>query len=632
MARLALVLAALLMALGGASPTVSEASGSASAERSAAAGKKRGAKKKPRRSCKVVKRGAKKKTVCKKAKKKKAQPQPKPPVSQPAFGAPGPAPPLAPPPPPGPGPDPAPSPSPPPPSDPPPTFDFKGPANPVDVDGTADATRAVSEYVDWQGGTIEATGADGTTYELTIPQGALVDETRITMTPLTKVDGLPFGGGLRAGVDLAPDGLRFVKPATLEISGASIDPALETGFAYHGDGQDLHLSPMVRDPHVHGFVVQHFSAYGIAHGTDAERRDLLVRRTESTERQLEQIVAQELQRDRQHQLGLPGGAPARLEVIEGAIEAYHDQVLEPLMKAALTDDGLVGRAINRYLLWERTVQLMLGDDIFPAKRDARANEFRQIILNASQRAYERCLAGNVGEIPVLISWERQIQLLELGHLVAPLHDRLRKCARFELDMESDVRQLHDTGQEEGPEDWHGHVTVTGLKLQFQDNWRVFGSGQFDYDEFKVTIPAHEPGTGCWQGGKEWERTGDWIVSDLHADFNWMEDADGDKYQLLSGDVTDWRLRTTPLITKEYVYWADCGGSTGTGGWTTWFGIVFGQLHQDTARPFEPIEFTGWTPAGPGVWKSVSKRTTTVEGDTTTEDTTLTLRHTPDPAA
>ncbi|MDQ5807841.1 MAG: hypothetical protein M3320_04130, partial [Actinomycetota bacterium] len=126
--------------------------------------------------------------------------------------------------------------------------------------------------------------------------------------------------------------------------------------------------------------------------------------------------------------------------------------------------------------------------------------------------------------------------------------------------------------------------------------------------------------------------GTWVVSDLHADFNWMEDADGDKYQLLSADITDWRLRTSPLFTKEYVFWSDCGGSTGTGGWTTWFGFVFAGLHQDTSRPFDPVEFTGWAPAGPGAWKSVSKRTTTVSGDVTTEDTTLTLTHAPDPAA
>lgn len=628
MARLVLLLATLLLPLTAIAPA-------------ADAAKKRPPKSAAKRTtCKTAKakkgKSAKRKAAaCKKsAKRKRTVKKQAGPLTRPL-----PAPPLiaAPPAPPAPPADqtppaqPAPAPPPPPAPRPLPSFDFAATPNPVAVDPTADTGRAKSKYLDWQGGTVEATGADGAKYRLTVPQGALVDQTKITVTPLAKVDGLPFGGGLRAGAELSPGGLRFLKEAKLEIiGGPSIDPALETGFAYHGDGHDLHLAPMVRDPKVHGFTIQHFSAYGIAHATDAERRAQLVRTTQSTERQLEQIVAQELQLDRQHQLGLPGGAPMRIEVIEGALTAYHDQVLRPLMQAALTDDAMVGRAINRYLAWERSVVLMLGDDDLRAQRDARAADFRKVIENASARAFERCMAGHPEEFPVLLAWDRTTALL--GIEVPSLVDRMRKCARFELDLDTSIRQLQDHGADEGPEDWRGHLAAEDVQLVFQDSWRVAGEGVFDYDHFSVTIPPHEGGTGCWQGGGDWDRTGAIVASDLHADLNTLEDVDGDEYQLAAYDVADWRLTLSPLATREFIFWSDCGGSTGSGGFSMWLGIMFQELHEDTARPFAPVEITGWSPAGPATWKVEFDRTRTVQDHATTEDTTFTLRHAPDPGA
>lgn len=91
------------------------------------------------------------------------------------------------------------------------------PARPVNLELSLDRDEARARTIGPAGGTISATGADAARYTLRLPKGALLGETRITMTPVRSLGGLPLDGGMVAAVHLEPDGLALMAPATLTI-------------------------------------------------------------------------------------------------------------------------------------------------------------------------------------------------------------------------------------------------------------------------------------------------------------------------------------------------------------------------------------------------------------------------------
>ena len=72
---------------------------------------------------------------------------------------------------------------------------------------TRDQARAASGLIATSGGTLTATAADGTTYTLTVPADALLDDTTITLTPVIAIGGFVVGRRLVAAVDAEPSGL-----------------------------------------------------------------------------------------------------------------------------------------------------------------------------------------------------------------------------------------------------------------------------------------------------------------------------------------------------------------------------------------------------------------------------------------
>src|SRR3954471_11537968 len=90
--------------------------------------------------------------------------------------------------------------------------------HPANVSVTLDASHGTSARIPTSGGTLQATGADGTVFTLTIPAGALLVDTTITMTPLADASGLNISGAHMAGVQLEPDGLEFYQVANLRVA------------------------------------------------------------------------------------------------------------------------------------------------------------------------------------------------------------------------------------------------------------------------------------------------------------------------------------------------------------------------------------------------------------------------------
>ena len=174
---------------------------------------------------------------------------------------------------------------------------------PIDLTVTLDPGAAVSAVIPVDGGDIEATGADGTVYHLSIPDDALVEATEIQMTPVASLDGLPTGGTVNYAVQLAPDGLQLFDFATLTITPSAELPIEEQlPFGYDGDGKGLFIAtPVVDEPAIQ-LLIQHFSGYGVSRGLLADIEPERERLGGSEERRLQSQVAEALVRERQRQL------------------------------------------------------------------------------------------------------------------------------------------------------------------------------------------------------------------------------------------------------------------------------------------------------------------------------------------
>lgn len=122
----------------------------------------------------------------------------------------------------------------------------------------------VSAMVYSTGGSLTTTGSNGVRYTLTVPAAAIQDSVRITMTPVAATEGVLAEAGLQAGVQFAPDGLTFVRPAILTIEfppGASIAGA--AAFHASGDGADPNLVPGGAENRTVSIPLSHFSTAGV---------------------------------------------------------------------------------------------------------------------------------------------------------------------------------------------------------------------------------------------------------------------------------------------------------------------------------------------------------------------------------
>lgn len=129
---------------------------------------------------------------------------------------------------------------------------------------TLETTTAATGEIGPEGGTLAATSAAGVTFTLTIPAEALFAPVMITITPIASVVGEPVGDTPTAAVHLAPEGLAFLKPVELAITGFALDSE-PIGIGASGAGEDFHLLPATDagDGTV-TVTTMHFSSFGVA--------------------------------------------------------------------------------------------------------------------------------------------------------------------------------------------------------------------------------------------------------------------------------------------------------------------------------------------------------------------------------
>jgi hypothetical protein len=108
-------------------------------------------------------------------------------------------------------------------------------------DVTFDREEHKAAAIEWssEAAQLSVTDSSGLTWTLTIPAGALAEKQTITMVPLTNIDD--GSGREKAGMLFEPDGLVFLEPAELTVTG----PGAEKSLLLYADeqGKDMQIAP-----------------------------------------------------------------------------------------------------------------------------------------------------------------------------------------------------------------------------------------------------------------------------------------------------------------------------------------------------------------------------------------------------
>lgn len=321
---------------------------------------------------------------------------------------------------------------------------FTPSSDPVNITVSLDAAQSAEALIPVEGGTLSVTGADGTTYTLSIPPDALLSETTIRMLPVDSIAGMPFGSEAHA-VQLYPEGLFFNNFVTLTITPSVPIPVdQQIMFGYLGDGQDLVLAPPVMDSSEIKIQLLHFSGYGVSKGLLADIEPVRNRIGGDAERRLQSQVAEVLGKERQNQL-LNGQSDLDLgEYFTEIFAQFEEQVIKPRLAAAGESCAAGRLALQTVLGLERQRQLlgMGGETGFMENYPGLMDTVTSVCL---KEEYQMCANDHIIHrmIPVWLGLERQYQLLGMDPAKSsPVLEEARKlvtkCLTFDLVFESNA--------------------------------------------------------------------------------------------------------------------------------------------------------------------------------------------------
>jgi hypothetical protein len=303
---------------------------------------------------------------------------------------------------------------------------------PVNVTVVLETDSTVEALIPVEGGSISATGADGSVYTLDIPPDALLNETTIGLTPVTSIAGMPFGGDQTYAVQLSPNGLFLQDFAVLTITPAeelAVDQQIF--FDYLAMGNDVILALPVVDSREMKIKVLHFSGYGATTGTEAGNLG------GDAGRRLSSAIGERLslERERQLQGASQGDDPEQIREYEQAFREYEEQVVRPRVAAAGESCEAGKLAIETVLGLDRQLQLLGGrtgnePNQYPGLYDTVA---RVCVLEA----FENCVEGHFW-VDMWVLYDgivAQSSLYSAGTL-AEARDLTIKCVTFKLVFES----------------------------------------------------------------------------------------------------------------------------------------------------------------------------------------------------
>lgn len=354
---------------------------------------------------------------------------------------------------------------------------------PLKATVTPDAGRTVSALIPRSGGTLTATGADGVTYTLTVPAGALLFDTNISMSPLAGQLGVPALGETSYGVKLGPEGQQFQKLVTLRITPAAgmFWPLKnQVPVDVQGAQSTVGLVPVDTTSLDPVLELMHFSSYAVllsSKGYEASVAPVRKQIGGDAEQRINSAIAEKFATERVNQLlGSGGDLPAGF-ILGQYLKDYYDNVLKPRMAAAATSCAAGRLALQTLLGLERQMQLLggslkdaLGIDPLPLIVGSFGDT---VTIQCLKEEYEICRDAHVVTrmMPLIIGALRQEQLLGGSDEATPsarhqaMFTYARKCLSFEVQMD-----MHVTVTPVQPPGYPAHVTketmTSRVKLQY----------------------------------------------------------------------------------------------------------------------------------------------------------------------
>ena len=375
---------------------------------------------------------------------------------------------------------------------------FPRAADPLSVTPTYDAARTAVAALGPAGGSLTATGADGDTFELTIPEGALLSPQQIRMTPATAIGGLPLSGGLRRGGEARARGDHAPAPGAAAHHArtptrrrrprrrSSSTRAAATCTA----------SRRTRAPRATSSSSTTSRRPGSARAPPPTARSWTPTRRAACGAQLEAETGRIWDDKR---------SDPNLDVSGRLAEAYvaaYDGWVDPLATQALSNDALAASAIAALTGWARAVDL-LGIQGMPGVAERRDKTFQRveaILRYAAGKAAERCDQHEVRYIGRLIALARIAALN--GYDLGDPWQKALDCARFELDVTGHIVTQQGSARTYTT-DWKNEKLLiepqAGFDLRGEQDitytaWSIENDPDDCYpktaiQEFKITAPA-----------------------------------------------------------------------------------------------------------------------------------------------
>lgn len=515
------------------------------------------------------------------------------------------------------------------------------PPNPLTVAPVLNPALKATGSFDVSGGTLILTNLAGYVFALSIPPGALERTEVITMTDVPEIGGLPLSGGLRAAVDLQPEGLMFDLPARL---GITLPPGVEVGsqmgFGARPDGSQFALQPTISTESTVYLDLWHFSLAGTGSGTAGDAQAQAQNAPEDAMTAFDQQVAAELAACKADPNCEPASAQQELTRL---FILMADAVVLPALQEAVGDEAQIDGAFEVWLRWlKRMSMLDLTDDAAVAattkSRDLqqRINKAHslaaQAIKNGITKTCQDCLDHKIWRIYRMMRLvKKAIFALDVDY-TETWRACAKRCLVFELSIESEIvlaeggtiYTTHTKGKAKlYPHSFGGEGgdDITQLMLIFE------GAGEWPITSLQQTVPEKCSMTKSPKDGKL-----DVLWAKIHLykeRQTWIPGEGAVTTYEFDPDMT-LKLRSgLPPMPKE--------GRTvicpkaPPAKVIDMFGPKFNVLHNDEAMVDEAVgapvfRMTGFTPGGPDdviLSKPYFKSQSSI-----TENTLIELRHTP----
>lgn len=316
--------------------------------------------------------------------------------------------------------------------------------DPLNLIVTLEEGNSVSAEIGPEGGELSVTAANGTTFHLSIPEGALFTPEEITMTPAETITGFEQDNVQTDMVDLQPDGLYFTAPATLTITYTDTpDPDEIAGFLTNGSGEDFHMVPGELNGNQLTLQLTHFSQPGTARAAKIVLQEIRASYTPTTaENQTTNWFAVEL-------------PFMDADDLQRHLDRWFYHSVLVRAKNSTNNDSFIELAVGEYLAWKDMILIVAPDNDFFSRFDDEIllfqEELGKALVNAFDRASKKCFNESDPEQALrMFRWGLIAESLDIWgkggftrEFATPI---LKACFNFQFEFRSKVEA--DTEQED----------------------------------------------------------------------------------------------------------------------------------------------------------------------------------------